>query len=190
MTTKNVNFKVHHVARIEGHGNIIVNAKDGKIEEVKWEVPESPRFFESMLRGLSYSDVNFIAPRICGICAVAHATASIEATEAAFDVKLSEQSILLRDTALRCRDLHQPHTAYLFPDRPGLPGRGQRYSAGRHAYRRGAAGTPAEEIRQRLGGHTLRPQDPPHLAGSRRLRQIPHDGTAQVDQGQAGRRGT
>ena len=32
MTT--VNFTVHHVARIEGHGNIVVNARDGKIEEV------------------------------------------------------------------------------------------------------------------------------------------------------------
>ena len=32
MATKEINFKVHHVARIEGHGNIIVNAKDGKIE--------------------------------------------------------------------------------------------------------------------------------------------------------------
>ena len=113
--TQNVNFKVHHVARIEGHGNIVVNARDGKIEEVKWEVPESPRFFESMLRGLGYSDVNFIAPRICGICAVAHATASIEATEAAFDIKLTEQAKLLRETLFDAETLtsHVLHTYFL-----------------------------------------------------------------------------
>ena len=62
MTTKEVNFTVHHVARIEGHGNIIVNAKDGKIEECKWEIPESPRFFESMLRGLQLFRRQFHRP--------------------------------------------------------------------------------------------------------------------------------
>ncbi|MDD5311943.1 MAG: Ni/Fe hydrogenase subunit alpha [Dehalococcoidia bacterium] len=115
MTTKEVNFTVHHVARIEGHGNIIVNAKDGKIEECKWEVPESPRFFESMLRGLSYSDVNFIAPRICGICAVAHANASITAVEAAFGVKPTEQYSLLRDTLFDAETFtsHVLHTYFL-----------------------------------------------------------------------------
>jgi sulfhydrogenase subunit alpha len=123
MTTKTVNFKVHHVARIEGHGNIVVNAKDGKIEECKWEVPESPRFFESMLRGLSYSDVNFIAPRICGICAVAHSTASIEATEAAFGVRLTEQAKLLRDLLFDAETLtsHILHTYFLVaPDFLGV----------------------------------------------------------------------
>lgn len=92
----NINLKVHHVTRIEGHGNIILNVKDGKVNNVKWEVIESPRFFEAMMKGLSYSDVNYVSPRICGICSVAHATASIEATEAAFGVELSEQAILFR----------------------------------------------------------------------------------------------
>jgi coenzyme F420-reducing hydrogenase alpha subunit len=123
MAAKEINFKVHHVARIEGHGNIIVNAKDGKIEECKWEVPESPRFFESMLRGLGYSDVNFIAPRICGICAVAHANASIAAVEAAFGVKLSEQSVLMRDTLFDAETFtsHILHTYFLIaPDFLGV----------------------------------------------------------------------
>ena len=42
MTQLNIN--VHYVTRIEGHGNLVLNVKDGKIEELKWEVPESPRF--------------------------------------------------------------------------------------------------------------------------------------------------
>lgn len=115
MTTKNVNFKVHHVTRVEGHGNIVVNAKDGKIEEVRWEIPESPRFFESMMRGLNYSDVNFIAPRICGICAVAHATASMEATEAAFNANLTEQGSLVRELLYDAETVtsHVLHTYFL-----------------------------------------------------------------------------
>jgi coenzyme F420-reducing hydrogenase alpha subunit len=91
-----VNISVHQVTRIEGHGNIVLNAKDGKIEELKWEVTESPRFFEAMLRGRYYEDVAHIASRICGICSIAHTTASIQATEAAFGVQPSEQTLLLR----------------------------------------------------------------------------------------------
>jgi len=91
-----VNINVHQVTRIEGHGNIVLNAKDGKIEELKWEVTESPRFFEAMLRGRYYEDVAHIASRICGICSIAHTTASIQATEAAFGVQPSEQILLLR----------------------------------------------------------------------------------------------
>jgi sulfhydrogenase subunit alpha len=91
-----VNINVHQVTRVEGHGNIVLNAKDGKIEELKWEVTESPRFFEAMLRGRYYEDVAHIASRICGICSIAHTTASIQATEAAFGVQPSEQTLLLR----------------------------------------------------------------------------------------------
>ena len=44
--SKDMNINVHHLTRVEGHGNIIVNVKSGKIEECKWQVPEAPRFFE------------------------------------------------------------------------------------------------------------------------------------------------
>lgn len=91
-----VNINVHYLTRVEGHGNIILNAKDGKIEDLKWEVIEAPRLFEAMLRGRHYSDVSMIASRICGICSIAHSTASIQATEAAFGIKPSEQTVLLR----------------------------------------------------------------------------------------------
>ncbi|MBN1643817.1 MAG: Ni/Fe hydrogenase subunit alpha [Dehalococcoidales bacterium] len=91
-----VNVNVHYVTRVEGHGNLVLNAKDGKIEELRWEVPESPRFFEAMLAGRHYDDVHHIASRICGICSIAHTTASIQATEAAFGIKPSEQTLMLR----------------------------------------------------------------------------------------------
>ena len=93
---KQVNINVHQVTRVEGHGNIVLNAKNGKIEELRWEVTESPRLFEAMLRGRYYEDAPYIASRICGICSIAHSTASIQATEAAFGIQLSEQTILLR----------------------------------------------------------------------------------------------
>jgi len=29
-----INIDVHHITRVEGHGNIVLNAKEGKIEEL------------------------------------------------------------------------------------------------------------------------------------------------------------
>lgn len=91
-----INVNVHQITRVEGHGNIVLSARNGKIEELKWEVTESPRLFEVMLRGRYYEDVPHIASRICGICSISHTTASIQAVEAAFGVELSEQTMLLR----------------------------------------------------------------------------------------------
>jgi sulfhydrogenase subunit alpha len=91
-----INVNVNQVTRVEGHGNIVLNVNDGKIENLKWEVTESPRLFEVMLRGRQYEDVPHIASRICGICSISHTTASIQAVEAAFGVKPSEQTMLLR----------------------------------------------------------------------------------------------
>ena len=115
-----MNIKVHHVTRVEGHGNITVNTKDGKVEEVKWEIPESPRFFEAMVRGLHYRDVNHVTPRICGICSLAHSTASIEATEAAFGIQPSEQTILLRKLLLHAETLQSHVLHYYFLTAPDL----------------------------------------------------------------------
>jgi sulfhydrogenase subunit alpha len=118
-----ININVHQVTRIEGHGNIVLKASDGKIEEIKWEVPESPRFFEAMLQGRYYQDVPHIASRICGICSIAHTTASIQATEAAFGIKPSEQTLLLRKLLFDAEMLesHVLHTLVLVaPDLLGV----------------------------------------------------------------------
>jgi coenzyme F420-reducing hydrogenase alpha subunit len=118
-----VKIDVHYVTRIEGHGNLILDAKDGKIEKLLWEVPESPRFFEAMLVGRHYDDVHHIASRICGICSIAHTTASIQATEAAFGIQPSEQTILLRKLLFDAEMLesHVLHTLFLIaPDFLGV----------------------------------------------------------------------
>ena len=45
---------VHHLARVEGHGNIHIEVKKGRLKDARWEVVETPRFFEAMLRGMSH----------------------------------------------------------------------------------------------------------------------------------------
>ncbi len=93
---KTVDISVHHVTRVEGHGNIRLRASDGKIEQVEWQVPEAPRFFEAMVRGRSFEDIQTIVSRICGICSVTHSLAAIKGVEDAMGVKVSEQTDKLR----------------------------------------------------------------------------------------------
>jgi coenzyme F420-reducing hydrogenase alpha subunit len=111
----NVNIEVHHVTRVEGHGNIVVNAKNGVLEECRLDIVETPRFFEAMLRGRPYTESSHITSRICGICAVGHATASLRATEAALNVELTEQTQLLRKLIFHGEQLdsHVLHTYML-----------------------------------------------------------------------------
>jgi len=96
---------------------------DGKIEKLLWEVVESPRLFEAMLRGRHYDDVHHIASRICGICSIAHTTCSIQATEAAFGIQPSEQTLLLRKLLYNAELLesHVLHALFLVaPDFLGV----------------------------------------------------------------------
>jgi coenzyme F420-reducing hydrogenase alpha subunit len=120
----NVKIDVHHVTRVEGHGDIVVDVKNGEIKECRFEVVEAPRFFEAFVRGRSYDELSHITSRICGICSVGHSTASLEATEHALGVELSEQAILLRKLLFHGEilDSHVLHTYYLVaPDLLGVP---------------------------------------------------------------------
>ena len=119
-----VNINVHQLTRVEGHGNIVLNAKNGNIEELRWEITESPRLFEVMLRGRYYEDVPHIASRICGICSISHTTCSIQATEAAFGIQPSEQTLLLRKLLYNAEILESHILHILFLAAPDFLGVG------------------------------------------------------------------
>ena len=121
---QNLNVDVHHLTRVEGHGNIVVNVTDGTIEKCEWQVPEAPRFFEAMVRGRHYSEVARITSRICGICAVGHTLASVKATEAALGIEVTEQTKKLR-TLLKHAENFDSHILHVYilvaPDLLGAP---------------------------------------------------------------------
>ena len=112
---KDVSVNVHHVTRVEGHGNIVLDVKNGSIKKVQWQVPEAPRFFEAMLRGRYYDDLRPITSRICGICSIGHSLASLKATEDALKVSPSSQSQILRRLAINGENMqsHILHIGYL-----------------------------------------------------------------------------
>ena len=93
---RSLKVEVSPVSRVEGHGDLIINVKDRKIEQLIFRILESPRFFEAMLVGRKYDEPSHITSRICGICSVAHTCASIKATERALNVQPTDQTIDLR----------------------------------------------------------------------------------------------
>ncbi len=118
-----INIKVEHLTRVEGHGNIIMNASNGQIEKVQWQISEAPRFFESFVRGRAWHEMAHITCRICGICSIGHTEASLKATEAAMGIELSEQTKILRRLIKAAENLqsHVLHVGYLVaPDLLGV----------------------------------------------------------------------
>ena len=104
---------LHHITRVEGHGNLVLNIKEGRIEELRLEIVESPRFFEVMLLGRHITEAPHITSRICGICAISHTLASIKACESALDITPSADVILLRKILMHAEVL-QSHILHLY----------------------------------------------------------------------------
>jgi len=104
---------IEHITRVEGHGNIVIDVKEGKIRELRMDIIESPRFFEAMALGRSYKEVAHITSRICGICAVTHTTTSIKAIEAALGFEPSTQTATLRKILLNAEFI-QSHVLHVY----------------------------------------------------------------------------
>src|SRR5512147_71926 len=123
MTAPSFKVDLHHVTRVEGHGNIYVNVNKGVIEKCEWSIPEAPRFFEAMVVGRSWNELHHITSRICGICSIGHSLASLKATEAALGITISEQDLKLRKLALHAENMqsHILHLGFLvLPDLLGV----------------------------------------------------------------------
>ncbi len=103
---------VHHLTRVEGHGNILIRIENGKLKQARWEVVETPRFFEAMLVGKSWENAPWLVGRICGICSIGHTLASIRAIERGFGLKPSKQTEKLR-LLLKHAETLQSHVLHL-----------------------------------------------------------------------------
>lgn len=121
--SKNYDIKVEYLTRVEGHGNIVVNVRDNKLEKAELHIVEAPRLFEGMLRGRSIFEAQHITSRICGICSCGHTLASIQAAENAIGFTPSKQTIELRKLLLHYEtlDSHLLHIYLLVaPDLLGV----------------------------------------------------------------------
>ena len=106
-------IKVDYIARVEGEGGIDVRVVDGRVEDIKVNVFEPPRFFQAFLIGRKFEEVPDITARICGICPVSHMMASIQAIEEAFGVVPTQQTRDLRKL-LTLSQFIQSHTLHIY----------------------------------------------------------------------------
>jgi len=107
------NITLDHITKIEGHAKLHIKVKNNQVKKCKLSIFEGSRFFEGIVKGKHYSDLPDITSRICGVCSVSHTVASIKALENAFDVKVSEQTNLLRELLI-IGGILQSHVLHLY----------------------------------------------------------------------------
>ena len=105
-------LKTDFLARVEGEGAMIVKIKDGRVDEVKLNIYEPPRFFEAFLRGRRHTEPPDITARICGICPVAYQISACAAIEDACGVSVTDEirlieRLLRRPAARRAGNQHR-----------------------------------------------------------------------------------
>jgi sulfhydrogenase subunit alpha len=111
--SKTYAIDVKHVTRVEGHGRIIINTKEGVVQDVKLSITEANRFFENFVKGMQPAEVPWIVSRICGICCVGHQMTATKAVEAALGIQISPQTALLRKLLTESQFL-QSHVLHVY----------------------------------------------------------------------------
>lgn len=106
-------IKVDYLARVEGEGALHVSIRDARVEEVRLEIFEPPRFFEAFLQGRHFAETPDIVARICGICPVAYQMSAVHALESALGIEVTGA---LRDLRrlLYCGEWIESHVLHIY----------------------------------------------------------------------------
>ncbi len=95
-SSPNKTILISPVTRIEGHAKITIQLNDeDEVVEALFHVNEF-RGFEKFCEGRLYTEMPVISPRICGICPVSHAIASVKACEMIQGIRPTYTGNLLR----------------------------------------------------------------------------------------------
>jgi hydrogenase large subunit len=100
------------VTRIEGHLKMTVEVEDGVIKDA-YSSGTLWRGIEVILKGRDPRDAGVITQRICGVCPMAHGTASILAIDDAFKVKVPDNGRIIRNLLLGSNHL-QSHILHFY----------------------------------------------------------------------------
>ena len=112
---KKVNISIQNISKVEGHADLDVKVRDGKVELVHIKFTDNKRFFTQAIRKRSINSLPASVARICGTCSIAHTMCCIEAIEKALGLNPTDQTLLLKKLimyGLMIRD-HALHI-YLF----------------------------------------------------------------------------
>jgi sulfhydrogenase subunit alpha len=87
---------VSHLGRVEGHGGIFVKIVGDVVHEVNMDIFEGSRYYEALLKGKHFLEVQGIITRVCAICSASHTVAALNALEKALGIEQSERVHNLR----------------------------------------------------------------------------------------------
>jgi len=87
---------VDPITRIEGHLRIEVQQENGRIADA-WASSTQFRGIETIMQGRDPRDAWAFTQRICGVCTVVHAVASLRAVEDALDIVIPPNANLIRN---------------------------------------------------------------------------------------------
>ncbi len=87
---------VSHLGRVEGHGGIHVRLAGDVVREVNLDVFEGSRYYEALLVGRHFLEVQGIITRICAICSASHTVCALSALESALGIEVSPRVHHLR----------------------------------------------------------------------------------------------
>lgn len=104
---------IEDLSKIEGHTNLDVSIKGGKVKSVKLRIVENKRFYTQAIRGMSVGEIPSVVSRICGTCSISHMTCAIEALESALGIEPSEQTLALRNLSMNGTILRD-HAMHLY----------------------------------------------------------------------------
>jgi len=104
-------LKVNEATRVAGHIGVSVRIGEG---EIKARVIQREfRGFEPLLKDRPLEEAPLYTSRICGICQVAHALASVKAVEDGLSISVSREVEVLREVANLAGTI-QSHLLHLF----------------------------------------------------------------------------
>ena len=104
---------VDPLTRVEGHGRVELMLKNGRLDDVKVRLLESPRLFEALVVGRCYDEVPDLVCRICAICSAAHKLTALQALENLMAIRIPTIAAVLRELLLLGGHL-QSHALHLF----------------------------------------------------------------------------
>ncbi len=87
---------VDPITRIEGHLRIEVQSENGRITDA-WASSTQFRGIEVIMQGRDPRDAWAFTQRICGVCTVVHAVASVRAVEDALDIRIPPNANMIRN---------------------------------------------------------------------------------------------
>ena len=106
-------IKINQIDKIEGHAGFISYIVNGNVEKARFEVIMGIRLFERIMVGRKFEEAANISARICGVCPVVHYLTALKAIESALDVKVSEDTTMMRKI-LMLGQFIQSHTLHVY----------------------------------------------------------------------------